>query len=289
MSRGKTNNRMSRKHIATETLEIVQRGWYENSSGQRVDIASDVARSREGTRMFRPAELEGLCRQSPVEQSAEREPTQFSVTNETTLSAINRIVGDAGQPNTVCLNFASAKNPGGGFLGGSQAQEESLARSSSLFDSLLTQPDYYDANRREKSPLYTDHMILSPHVVVIRDDAGRLYDAPQLVGILTSPAVNAGALAKRSADERLLRVPTMSRRTNYVLEVCRQAGYEHMILGAWGCGVFRNDPVEIARLFGDCLLRNDRYRNAFKAVCFAVLDTSPEQNIFQAFQAEFAA
>ncbi len=280
-------NRSHRKRIAEETLAIIGRGWYENSAGEKIDIAGFVARGRAHTCLFRPEELSELYEEEIKTDGNANSRTKFLVTNETTLSAARRITSEVGD-GVACLNFASAKNPGGGFLGGSQAQEESLARSSSLYDSLLTQPEYYEANRAQKSPLYTDHIINSPDVVVIRDDHGALLDRFYTINIVTVPAVNAGALERCSQEERAQRATTLARRMNYLLEICRRSSCGHLILGAWGCGVFRNDPIEVAKLFGDALKRGDRFLNCFRTVCFAVLDTSQDQAIFRAFQAEFA-
>ena len=66
------------------------------------------------------------------------------------------------------LNFASARNPGGGFLRGAKAQEEDLCRCSGLYETLLECPTYYSVNRHQKSMMYTDHIIYSPKVVFFR-------------------------------------------------------------------------------------------------------------------------
>jgi uncharacterized protein (TIGR02452 family) len=75
-----------------------------------------------------------------------------------------RLVQEEGVDDPVVLNFASARNVGGGFLNGARAQEEDLARSCGLFRCLETQPEYYEVNRRTASLLYTDHIIYSPRV-----------------------------------------------------------------------------------------------------------------------------
>ena len=206
-------NRNQRKRIGAETVEIVQRGWYETDDGGRVDISHQVANCVQATRLYEPAELSELLTNFLV--SSYR--TVFDVQNETTLSAAQRLVVDQGHANTLCLNFASAKNPGGGFLGGSQAQEESLARSSALHASLITQNAYYDVNRGCRTALYTDHMIYSPNVPVFRRDEGRLLTEPYLLSMLTAPAVNAGAVKKNEpASEPQIR-STMNRRIELVL------------------------------------------------------------------------
>jgi len=276
-------NRTNRAQIGKETIAIVERGWYEPARGNRVDIAQYVAVCLNTTNTFTPSELDQL--RSPVKVG--NCATVITVENETTLSAAYRLIVERGNAKTLCLNFASAKNPGGGFLGGSQAQEESLARSSALYASLLTQNTYYDANRSCRTALYTDHVILSPRVPVFRDDQGQLLPEPYQLSILTSPAVNAGAIRKNEPEKESLIRPTMARRIANVLTVAAMSGYEHLILGAWGCGVFRNDPGIIAELFAEALSHNDLFRNRFRSVTFAVLDSTPDENVIGPFCQQF--
>jgi uncharacterized protein (TIGR02452 family) len=209
------------------------------------------------------------------------------VERESTLSAARRLVVDHGKTGVLCLNFASAKNPGGGFLGGSQAQEESLARSSALYASLCTQNGYYEANRACGTALYTDHMILSRDVPIFRDEAGQLLAEPYLLTILTAPAVNAGAITKNKPQNEELILPTMASRIAKVLAVAAHAGYSHLILGAWGCGVFRNDANDVAELFASVLLGEGPFAHCFQSVTFAVLDTTPDEQFVGPFQCRF--
>ncbi|TWT35992.1 hypothetical protein KOR34_08890 [Posidoniimonas corsicana] len=276
-------SRSNRAGIAKETLEIVQRGWYEVDGFGRVEVNQQVDACLAATTLIRPSDHDG-----PSERDANMQAsTAFEVRNETTLTAAHRLVAERGLGDVLLLNFASAKNPGGGFLGGSQAQEESLARSSALYASLQTQADYYEANRGCRTALYTDYMILSPRVPVLRSDDGQLLSAPYVVGILTSPAVNAGAVHDNEPAnvERIL--PTMASRIDKVLAVAVRHAYRHLVLGAWGCGVFRNDPEAIAELFSEALLGEGTYRDAFESVTFAVLDGTKNESIFRPFQQRF--
>ena len=122
-------SRNQRKQMAEETLRIIEQGCYTNPAGVRVGLADAVDRSVEGTHLYTPGELEALIGRAEMKGGRS---TVFEVVNETTLSACRRLVVDRGFNDVLALNFASAKNAGGGFLGGSQAQEESLARSSAL-------------------------------------------------------------------------------------------------------------------------------------------------------------
>ncbi len=276
-------NRHSRKTVAEETLRILERGEYAPRPGSRVFIVDAVVSAVEDVRLFTPEELADLLGAEPKQAAMQ---TRFKVRNETTLSAAARLVVELGLQDVLCLNFASAKNPGGGFLVGSQAQEESLARSSALYATLTAAPAYYDANRRCGTAFYTDHMILSPNVLVFREDSGALLDRPYNVSFLTAPAVNAGAVRKNEPRRVSEINETMRRRIAMALTVAEHQGYRRLVLGAWGCGVFRNDPAEIAALFAEQLAGGGRYSASFDAVVFAVLD-KPNGGIFEVFQKTF--
>lgn len=279
-------SRSKRATIGQETVDIVEQGSYQAANGAHVDIARRVAECLRETKTVTSSELDlTLTNLLPGKRR-----TEIEVTNETTLAVARRIVVDDGTQNVLCLNFASAKNPGGGFLGGSQAQEESMARSSALYASLLTQNDsYYETNRKCRTALYTDTMIVSPNVPVFRDDEGILLVNPYRLSILTSPAVNAGAIRKNEPEKVNLIRPTMAARIANVLAVAAHHGYEHLILGAWGCGVFRNDPEEVAELFADALRQDARFSNRFRSVTFAVYDVTSDERIITPFRHLFEA
>jgi uncharacterized protein (TIGR02452 family) len=154
--------------LGQETVRLLQAGRYQTATGQLVDIDDLLARAVAGT-----------CSYSPDQPLADIQPIQVAsridVENETTLAAAARLV-EQGQ-RVVALNFASAKSPGGGFLGGARAQEESLARSSGLFACLSGNP-MYDYHRSRGDAMYTNYAIYSPDVPVIRTDDGALLERP---------------------------------------------------------------------------------------------------------------
>lgn len=272
-------NRKQRSEIANETISILEQESY-MVDGTVVSLAPELESMRAGTTLYTPSELESL-----VASLSENEggPTEFSVRNCTTFAAARSLIGD-GFANPLCLNFASAKNPGGGFLSGSQAQEECLARASALYDSLSHEMTYYDVNRSYSSSLYTNHIIYSPNVPVFRDDDDNLLNEPYSVSIVTSPAVNAGAVRKNEPDNQHLIQATMEQRIRSVLAVGRQHGHDSIVLGAWGCGVFRNDPSDIAHWFAEALLSDQRFKGAYRQVVFAVLDFADGTPTFEAFR-----
>lgn len=277
--------RSERAEIAKQIVEIVTRGSYESAGGREVNIADAVQACLDGTRYFPPEELERL-RCDVLSRPAEGFATRIEVVNETTLAGITRVLADGGG-SVAALNFASAKNPGGGFLNGSQAQEESLARSSALHASQLRAGEFYERHRASPSLLYSDAMILSPECPIIRDDDGRLLDEPRLAGFITSAAPNAGAIDDKRREEAALIPEAFRRRSEYVLALAAAHVYKRLVLGAWGCGVFRNDPAVVAGAFAGHLRR--AWSGRFERVIFSVLDTSADQAVFTAFERAFAS
>lgn len=267
---------------AEETLAIIERGAYTAPTGRAVDVRAAVDAAVRGSVLYRPDAIDALW-----EARAHAAAARFSVevTTETTGEAGRRLVQREGVARVVALNFASAKNPGGGFLGGAKAQEEDLARCSALYACLRAHRAYYDANRAHRSMLYTDHVIYSPDVPFFRDERLRLLDEPFALSILTAPAPNAGeALARDpTVSDEIRRV--LDARARKVLAVAAAHGHRCLVLGAWGCGVFRNDPVEVAAAFAGALAE-PRLGGAFERVVFAVYDRGGGRNI-RAFERQF--
>jgi uncharacterized protein (TIGR02452 family) len=257
----------------------VERGSYRAPSGREVDVRTSIEAAIHGTRLFTPDELASLA---PTPSDAP--PPRIEVTPETTAAAAHRLVEAERERGVLALNFASAKNPGGGFLGGARAQEEDLARCSALYACQLTQRAYYDANRADGTMLYTDHLIWSPEVPFFRDERLDLLEAPFLVSILTAPAPNAGAASGRAEASRVREV--LEARAGKVLAVAAAQGHRVLVLGAWGCGVFRNDPRHVAEAFAGWLA-HPRFRGAFDRVVFAVYDRGKGQPNLAAFRERF--
>jgi uncharacterized protein (TIGR02452 family) len=276
-------NRQQRAQIANETMEILSRGTY-IVDGVNVSLSVALDEMRRGTVLYSPSELEVLVNSIGTRHHVE---TEISVCNCTTFAAARSLI-DAGYTNPLCLNFASAKNPGGGFLSGSQAQEECLARASALHQSLASQMMYYEVNRSHSSALYTNHIIYSPRVPVFRSDDDILLQEPYSVSIVTSPAVNAGALRKNEPSNFTSIQSTMQNRIRSVLAVARKHGHNTLVLGAWGCGVFGNDPYDVATWFSDALLEDSRFAAAFNRIVFGVLDFADETPTYEAFRKVFA-
>jgi uncharacterized protein (TIGR02452 family) len=272
-------NREQRVQLAEQTVEIIECGEYISPSGRTILIADEMDAVIKHTKLYRPDDFP-----EEVKVTGNEAHTTIEVTDESTLEAAFRLVNANHDSRPLCLNFASARNPGGGFLGGSQAQEESLARSSGLYASLTSQMEMYEFNRRERSLLYSDHMIYSPDVPVFRDDAGRLLESPYLASFITAPAVNAGAVKKNEPQSVKLIQSTMATRLQRLLWVAMQHQHKTLVLGAWGCGVFQNSPAMVAALFAEMLGANGMFRGCFNHIVYAIYDRGENQEVLRTFQ-----
>ncbi|MBD2770034.1 TIGR02452 family protein [Hymenobacter sp. BT664] len=272
-------NRDIRLRIAQSTLAALAQGRYQSHNNQIVGLADAQRAAEAGSRLYRPTDADDLLREFDQPGGV---PAEVRVYAATTLQAAAALVGAGGRVG--CLNFASARHPGGGFLGGSQAQEESLARSSGLYPCLTQFQEMYAHNSRSESTgLYSDYFIYSPGVPVFRSEAGEWLAQPFRIDVLTAPAVNAGALQRNNPELLSELLPTMRRRLRLVLAAAARHGIDTLILGAWGCGVFANDPMQIAELFAEALAEPN-IRGRFRRLDFAVHDPKPPQAVLQAFE-----
>jgi uncharacterized protein (TIGR02452 family) len=244
---------------AADTLRILDTGRYRAPQGGTVDITTALHSAIDGTRLYEPADA------LPTVPAADAPGggTVVSVTGESTLAAARRL---AREGDVAALVFASAKHPGGGFRSGAVAQEEDISRASGLYRCLTAAPRFYAYHRSHSDNLYSDRVIHSPDVPVFRDDDGNLLGEPYPVSFLTAAAPNRGAVPRDRAAQV---AQALTKRAGRVLAVAAAHGHRRLVLGAWGCGVFRNDPATVAEAFAGALAKQSAHLDE---VVFAILD-----------------
>ena len=264
-------NRNKRAIISQETLDIIKKGSYIVDDVE-VELTELIKNTLANCELIRPDE------HKIIEPSVVHE-TVIEVVNETTLQGAKRLSDSSKFERIGVLNFASAKNAGGGFLGGSQAQEESLARNSALYVTLEKHPEYYEYHRKvNKTLLYSNHMIYSADCPVFRLDDGTLLEKPYLVDFLTSPAPNRGALANNEPHSLEKIDALFSERIDCMLNLFLEKKCDALVLGAWGCGVFRNTPNTVSELFSQKFLNGGKFENTFKYISFSIPE-NPKNNV----------
>ena len=227
----------------------------------------------------------------------------IKVTQSKSLEAAMRYAEDESTSDKLIavLNFASAVNPGGGVERGSSAQEEDICRCTTLFP-VLTQPSlsmgFYEPNRKARNPLHTDDLIYSPDIVIIRsdDDAMERLDPDEWckVDIITCAAPDLRPPRPDRFHPNIKPEPVKITRdelyelhlsrAQHILNVAAGQGVDILILGAFGCGAFMNDPNTVARAYSDAL---KEYAQYFDVIEFAVYCTPFDQKNYKAFNDVF--
>ncbi len=230
-------------------------------------------------------EIGGHRPEEPIPLPASKSATTtIRVVNGTSLASARGVAARGRVP--LVLNFASAKKPGGGFLNGARAQEESLARSSALYACIEGRAMYTDP-RTQSDALYSSWMIWSPDVPVLRDDeSGDLLEEPYLCAFLTAPAPNAGVVLARSPERAAEVERVMRERVTRSLAVAAVHGHRQLVLGAWGCGVFGNDPAIVADACHQEL--KGSFAGVFDEVTFAIVDGSDDRRFIRPFAERFS-
>lgn len=205
----------------------------------------------------------------------------ISVYDEDTVKALMIEISFPNNPgNVAVLNFASFKNPGGKFIQGSMAQEESLCHVSFLYNVLKEfDSTFYAYNRSHVNrSMYMDRAIYSPNI--------RFEHNPKYVscGVITCAAPNIGAGSKYYGVTDSENCTALYSRCKFVLDIAEDQCVDTLILGAFGCGVFRQNPYTVANMFKK-LLTNYKYR--FSRVIFAIPNSGHGKENYIAFKSIF--
>lgn len=219
-----------------------------------------------------------------------------TVTKYRTYEAAMRLSDTYPGRKIAVLNFASATKPGGGVINGSSAQEESLCRCSTLYPTLdrrFLWQSYYDVNRAAGDVLHTDACIYSPGIVICKTDENFPERMPQedwvTVDVISCAAPNlrntpanlynpenGQAVSILPADLQRLH----EQRARAILAVAADNGVDILVLGAFGCGAFRNDPRVVAKAYANVMKDCRRY---FNLIEFAIFCRDFETENYDAF------
>ncbi len=262
--------RMQATALGASAVQASEDGVYHTEDGREV-LWKDLVATACAQRLSIPPD------QTLPESQRAPTDTQIQIVNQTTLE-VARELANQGQ-KVLALNFANGVNPGGGFLHGARAQEEVLCRSSALYLTLRGDP-MYASHRKRLLPDSTDWTILSPDVPVFRLDDGTPLEEPWVVSFLTCAAPYAPAVGQPLSGDLL------QTRIHRVLAIARAFDYDTLVLGAWGCGAFANDPQRTAQDFRSAL--EDEFAGDFLEVVFAVTDWSPERRFLGPFCRAFS-
>lgn len=255
-----------RASVFQNTVDIVKQGFYFNENEEEVKIEDPLEAK---PYKFQP--------RFTYPKTAEQQ-TEINVENEDCM-----IVGinlKRKGLNPVILNMANAFNAGGGVTRGSMAQEEEIFRRTNLFKSLFplhkTLGEEYGFKpimERLGYPMTKYGAIYSPNITIFREDKKngyKLMKEPVKMDFISAAAFkNPPLLNDTTLDPRI--VPDMMQKIITILRVALENNHDSFVLGAWGCGAFKNPPRHIAKLFHK-VLEQDEFKTRFKNITFAIIE-----------------
>ena len=278
--------RKSKRAVNIEIFEDTRK-WYETNP----ELKKLVKHARENTRVFKADEYPEYMQQTQYEE------TVIRVTQNRSFEAAIKLHKQYTDDVIAIHNFASATNPGGGVTRGSSAQEECLCRCSTLYpilnDSILW-GEYYGLHRKNRDARYTDTCIYTKDVMIIKTDE----DVPQRlsedewikVDVITCPAPN---LRERPSnvmnpyagdrvivsDEELKKIH--KKRARHMLSIAAAKQADILVLGAFGCGAFANDPKVVATAYKEIL---SEFSGVFKLIEFAIYTSPKDKRNYEVFK-----
>lgn len=275
---------MDRREILTEVFRDTQAFYAENA------ILAEAVRAS-----VRATELIGAEEYPALPTAGRGKRCEIAVTPSRTFEAAMRLRKKFPDKKIGVLNFASAMKPGGGVLRGSGAQEESLCRCSTLYPTLDRKwlwDKFYGVNRAANDPRHTDDCIYSPNVVICKTDEAVPKRLPP-EQFVTVDVISCAApdLRPKKRDGMFVEIDHRilddlhKKRAEHILRIAAAKGIDVLVLGAFGCGVFGNDPHTVASAWFKAL---EDYKKYFDRVEFAVYcrDGEEYENKFKTFQRE---
>ena len=255
-------------------------------------LAAAVEASRKNTRLYEAGTVPGF----PGDAA---KAGKVTVTRSRTFEAAMRLTKQYPGKKIAVLNFASATNPGGGVINGSSAQEESLCRCSTLYPTLdrsFLWQYYYDINRAAGDVLHTDACIYAPGIVICKTDTDFPERMPPAdwcrVDVISCAAPNlrntpANLYNPESGQAVSIMPDELQRlheqRASAILAVAADNDVDILVLGAFGCGAFRNDPRVVARAYATVL---KDCRQHFDLIEFAIFCRDFDTENYDAFRDE---
>lgn len=258
-----------RAEIFQQTVEIIKNGGYQKND---VWITIDSELEQAHTKFYdNPGKLK---------EQIEIFETKFSVIEADCLETAI-LTKNAGL-NPCVLNMANRQNPGGGVVNGAGAQEENIFRRTNLLVSLYQFVDYsnqYNIERNDEHsyPLNREKGgIYSKGITVFRTSESSGYDfmaTPIKMDFVSVPAINRPELKYINGQYRIIEslVEPTKEKIRSIFRIAGLNNNDCLILGAFGCGAFRNPPEHMAELFKE-VINEKEFKNYFRLIVFSIIE-----------------
>lgn len=275
------------KEASLDTLKCIQQRYYQNKNIS-YPLEHNLLLSVQNTKLYQDPSFIILNTQN------RKYKPNYNVFDMTTIACAYNMVQNLKLKNVCILNFASAIKAGGGWLNGRIAQEEDIMRKTTLFPSIASQNDFYQTHSKN-NPFYSNNIIYSPYIDIFKNDYLE-YVSPETISVITSPAINLTELKQGPLWNNLqvynavnncnVIEIVMKERIKKILEVAIDNGQTNLVLGAFGCGVFGHNPIDVSEYFY-YVLKQLHYEEYFENIYFAVYDKTPQKQTFNIFLNKF--
>ena len=269
-----------------ERIEVFEdtRKWLKDDA----ELSASVLNSKKHTKIFWEDDY-------PEFDSSKVCDTEVTVTGDRSYQAAMRLAVENKGCKIAVMNFANAFHPGGGVTMGASAQEECLCRTSTLYpllDREILKRTYYEHHRKLKTPKATDALVYTEDVVICKTDEDLPKRLPReqwvKVDVITVAAPDLRNMSNRYA-------PLVNGGTNmnnaelfgyhvkraiHVLTCAAAKEADILVLGAFGCGAFQNDPEVVARAYKVAIAE---FPKVFRKIEFAVYCSPTDMKNFETF------
>lgn len=239
------------------------------------DLAASIIAAKKNTTVFYEDDY-------PAFDSSRIKDTVITVSGDRSYQAAMRLYKEMPDAKIAVMNFANAFHAGGGVTNGSSAQEECLCRTSTLYPLLYRRTlrdSFYRHHYEMNTPKASDSLVYTEGVIICKTDE----DLPRrmqkedwvIVDVITiaapdlrvtsnihAPLVNGGSYMQ---DAELFGYHV--KRAIHMLTCAAAKGADTLVLGAFGCGAFQNDPEVVARAYKTAL---QEFPKVFRKIEFAV-------------------
>ena len=230
--------------VFEETQNIISIGGYKDSFGEWHEV--EKPKSQTFYRTLKPTER-GLKFDYP---------SKIYVEEIDTLQKAKEL-----GPECVILNMASSFKPGGGVIKGAKAQEEDLCRRSNLYPSLLHFEDKY--------PIPKFGGIYTKDIQVFRSVGQyNLLHEPFSCSCISFPGIKLEDPANIGNEEKFM--INLKGKIRGILRIAVLKKHGKLVLGALGCGAYKNPPDLVAKAFKE-VLEEKEFDGRFEEICFAIL------------------
>ncbi len=208
--------------------------------------------------------------------------TIITVSGDRSYQAAMRLYRENPDAKIAVMNFANAFHAGGGVVKGAGAQEECLCRTSTLYPLLYRRTlrdSFYKHHHDLNTPKASDSLVYTEGVIICKTDEylpKRMSKEDWVtVDVITiaapdlrdksnkyAPLVDGGTYMN-NAELFGYHV----KRAIHMLTCAAAKGADTLVLGAFGCGAFQNDPEVVARAYKTVL---HEFPKIFRKIEFAV-------------------